>query len=189
MRKILRKSQPNFKHYVRKIETLAKSWFSYIKKRITEIMPSLKYLIFKVSVFSNVSTCYSKWKTRVYEINNKAICFFICNISISNARLILSKNQANVNQHPEAWLLLFKNYSHSSSALPSKNSTYSKKQAKKQICLYSTDYTFNHNGNENKNGKEHIDTTWVDQGLDMDTNMRNIKRVSLWWCLQVLNNT
>ena len=37
MRKILRKSQPNFKHYVRKIETLAKNWFSYIKKRITEM--------------------------------------------------------------------------------------------------------------------------------------------------------
>ena len=38
------------------------------------------------------------------------------------------KNQANAKQNPEAELLLFENYSHSSSTLSSKNNrTYSKK--------------------------------------------------------------
>ena len=47
---------------------------------------------------------------------------------ISNTRLKLAKNQANAMQHPEAELLLFKNYSHSSSTLSSKsNRTNSKK--------------------------------------------------------------
>ena len=31
---MLRKSQPNFWHYVIKIEAQAKKWFSYIKKRV-----------------------------------------------------------------------------------------------------------------------------------------------------------
>ena len=29
---------------------------------------------------------------------------------------------------------------------------------------------------------DHIDTTWRDLDLDMDANMVNISRVSLWWC-------
>ena len=40
----------------------------------------------------------------------------------------IAKNQANAKQHPEAELLLFKYYSHSSSTLSSRNNrTYSKK--------------------------------------------------------------
>ena len=40
----------------------------------------------------------------------------------------MAKNQENTNHHPEAELLLFENYSHSSSTLSSKNNgTYSKK--------------------------------------------------------------
>ena len=31
LRKILRKIQPNFEHYVKKIEIQAKKWFSYKK--------------------------------------------------------------------------------------------------------------------------------------------------------------
>ena len=46
--------------------------------------------------------------------------FFISKIFISNARLKLAKNQANAKQHPEAEVLLFENYSHSSSTLSSK---------------------------------------------------------------------
>ena len=47
---------------------------------------------------------------------------------ISNASVKLAKKQGNAMQHPEAELLLFENYSHSSSMLSSKNnSTYSKK--------------------------------------------------------------
>ena len=64
--------------------------------------------------------------------------FFISNTFISNAKLKLLKNQANAQQHPEAELLLFENYSDSSPTLSSKkNGTYSKKQAKEQVCLYS----------------------------------------------------
>ena len=52
----------------------------------------------------------------------------------------LAKNQANAKQHPEAELLLFENYSHSSSTLSSKNNrTYSEKKAKEQMCPYSLD--------------------------------------------------
>ena len=51
---------------------------------------------------------------------------------ISNARVKVGKNQADVKQHPEADLLLFENYSRSSFTLPSKNNrTYSKKISKR----------------------------------------------------------
>ena len=57
--------------------------------------------------------------------------FFVSNTFISNARLKLAKNQANIKQHPKVELWLFENYSHSSSTLSSKNnSTYSKKYSK-----------------------------------------------------------
>ena len=47
---------------------------------------------------------------------------------ISNVKMRMAKNQENTNHHPEAELLLFENYSHSSSTLSSKNNgTYSKK--------------------------------------------------------------
>ena len=50
----------------------------------------------------------------------------------------LVKNQANAKHYPEPELLLFENYSHSSSTLSCKNNrTYSKRYAKKQVCLYS----------------------------------------------------
>ena len=32
-------------------------------------------------------------------------------------------------------------------------------------------------------------TTKIDQCLDMDTNKVNTKSVSVWWCLDELNNT
>ena len=51
---------------------------------------------------------------------------------MNNARLKLSKNQANAKQHTKAEILLFENYSHSSYKLPSKNNkTYSKKLSKR----------------------------------------------------------
>ena len=54
--------------------------------------------------------------------------FYINNTFISNAGLKLAGNQANAKQSPEADLLLFENYSHSSSTLSSKNNrTYCKK--------------------------------------------------------------
>ena len=56
------------------------------------------------------------------------IRFFVSNTFISSATLKLAKSQANIKQHHEAELLLFENYSHSSSTLSSKNNrVYSKK--------------------------------------------------------------
>ena len=54
---------------------------------------------------------------------------FTSNTSISNIRLKLGKNQAKAKQHAGAKLLLFENYSLS-------NMRYSKKYAKKQVCLF-----------------------------------------------------
>ena len=73
----------------------------------------------------------------------------------------MAKNLANAKLNPEAEFLLFVNYSHSSSALSFKNnSIYCKKEVKKHVCLYSWDYTINHDENEDKNKKiDHIDTT------------------------------
>ena len=36
---------------------------------------------------------------------------------------------------------------------------------------------------------DHIDTTQIDLGIDMDTNLVNIKLFSVWWCFYVLSNT
>ena len=53
---------------------------------------------------------------------------FKSSTDISNARLKLAKNHANAKENPEAELLLFENYSHSSSTLSSNNNrTYSEK--------------------------------------------------------------
>ena len=55
------------------------------------------------------------------DIVKKLHVFLISNTFINHARLKLVKNKANAKQHPKAELLLFKNYSHSSSTLSSKN--------------------------------------------------------------------
>ena len=63
--------------------------------------------------------------------------FFISNTFISNVRLKLAKNEANVKQHLEAELLLFENYSDSSSTLPKNNRTYPKNMQKnKCACIH-----------------------------------------------------
>ena len=60
--------------------------------------------------------------------------FFISNIFISKARLILAKNQVNVKQHPEAGRLVLENYTYSSSTLLTKNNrTFSKKVSKRTV--------------------------------------------------------
>ena len=58
----------------------------------------------------------------------QAQAFFIRNTFKSNVRLKLAKTKANAKQQPEAELLLFQNYSHSSYSLSFKNNgIYSKK--------------------------------------------------------------
>ena len=75
----------------------------------------------------------------VFQVFEYAAYAFFCISStfISNTRLKLAKNWAKAKQHPEAELLLFENYLLSSSTLSSKNNrAYSKKCAKKQVCLF-----------------------------------------------------
>ena len=54
---------------------------------------------------------------------------------ISNARLKLAENQAKTKQHPEAELLLFENYSLSSSTLSFKNNRRYSKKCRKIRCV------------------------------------------------------
>ena len=56
-----------------------------------------------------------------YCVLTELHAFFISNTFISNARLKLAKDQANIKQHLKAELLLFENYSHSSSTLSFEN--------------------------------------------------------------------
>ena len=65
-------------------------------------------------------------------------------------RLKLAKSQANAKQHPEAERWLFENYSHSSSRHYPKIIGHTLKWVKEQMCMYSWDYTINHNENEDE---------------------------------------
>ena len=66
-----------------------------------------------------------------------AFCF-ISNTFVSNIRLKLTKNQTKVMEHPEAKLLLFENYSLSTSMLSSKtNMRYPKKCAKHKCACFN----------------------------------------------------
>ena len=60
-----------------------------------------------------------------------------------------TQRQPNAKQQPKAELLTFENYSHSPSALSSKNNrTHSKIAAKEQVYLYAWGYKINHTENE-----------------------------------------
>ena len=112
--------------------------------------------------------------------------FLISNTFISNVRLKLTKAR----QHPEAELLLFENYLLSSSSLSFKNNKrYSKKCTKKQVRLFKWGYIINGNEKRLKTKIDDIDTTWTDLELDMDTNLLNIKYISVLWWLCILSNT
>ena len=67
------------------------------------------------------------WKTPVFWqlVFFNYTLFFIINTFISSAKLKLAENQANGKQYPEIELLLFENYSLSSSTLSSRNHVYS----------------------------------------------------------------
>ena len=69
--------------------------------------------------FQRLNTEFVSFKTsRTVTLHHNVYTLFsINNTFISNACLKLAKNQANAKQYPEAELLLFENYSHSSYAL------------------------------------------------------------------------
>ena len=73
---------------------------------------------------------------------------FISNTFISNARLKLVRNQAKAKQHPKAALLLFENYSLSSSMLSSRNNRRYTKKCTKKVCLLKRGYMINENESE-----------------------------------------
>ena len=103
--------------------------------------------------------------------------FFISNTLISNARVILAKNQADTKQHPEAELLLFENYSLFSSTLSSKNNRrYSEKCVKnKYVYLNEVIWLMR----IKMRLKMKIRSPRYDLGQDMDKNILNIKCVSV----------
>ena len=79
------------------------------------------------------------------------VFFYIRNTFINNARLRLAENQTSARQHPEAEVLIFEHYLHSSTTLSSKSTrAHRKKNAKEQGYLYSWDYTINHNEYDEK---------------------------------------
>ena len=80
----------------------------------------------------------SFYETNMQNIVLAKICNLQYKIFISDARLKFPKNQTNAKQHPKAELLLFENYSHSSSTLSFKNNrTYSKKKKEnKCFCIH-----------------------------------------------------
>ena len=83
-----------------------------------------------VSVLMNASS-YDLLFCINYKPKHRAVhdmhAFLKSNTFMSNVRLKLGKNQANVKQHHGAELLLFENYLHSSSTSLSKNNrAYSK---------------------------------------------------------------
>ena len=68
---------------------------------------------------------------------SEATRFFKSNTFISNARLKLTKNQANAKQHPETELLLFENYLHFSFILSKKiGYTLKNKEKNKSVCIH-----------------------------------------------------
>ena len=70
--------------------------------------------------------------------SKKCTLFFVRNTLINNARLKLKKkNQANAKQHHESVVLLFDNYSYSSSTLSFKNNETFIKIKQKSKCVFS----------------------------------------------------
>ena len=47
---------------------------------------------------------------------------------------------------------------------------------------------YGYNENEDENEKKSLRYDTNDLGLDMDTNIVNIRSITIWWCLYVLSN-
>ena len=77
----------------------------------------------------------SYWRYRLPSLALAYTLFFKSNTFISNARLKLAKNQANAKQYPEAELLLFENYLHSSSGNHQKITGHVLKNKLKNKCV------------------------------------------------------
>ena len=95
----------------------------------------------------------------LFEVEIMPACFLlISNTFISNVKLKLAKNQANGTQNSEAELLLFENYSYSSSMLSSRKKM--RQFAKKKVKLIIMKFKMkmknrSHRYNINKSGSTH----------------------------------
>ena len=70
LRKVLRKFQPNFWHYVKKIEAQAKKWFSYKKKRVVAsgiFISKLFTFVFSVLNFVFLTRSLSTTSLKVFK--------------------------------------------------------------------------------------------------------------------------
>ena len=116
--------------------------------------------------------------------------FFISYTFISNARLKLAKNHAIAKQHSKAELLTFEITRILHPFYQSRIiwNFLKDKQKNKCVCIHVIIRLIIMKM-KMKMKKDHIDTTWIDLFLDMDSNIVNIKSVLVWWCLYVLNNT
>ena len=117
--------------------------------------------------------------------------FYISNTFLSNVRLKFAKNQAKAKQHPQTELLLFDNYLLSSSMLSSKNNgRYSEKYARnKCVCFNEIIWLMTMKMRLEINEINHIDTTYIDLGVDIDIHILNTKCILVWCWLYVLSNT
>ena len=119
----------------------------------------------------------------------KGISSWTTSFFIINSRLELAKNHAKAKQHPEAELLLSENYSFALSTLSSKNNGRDSKKCAKNNCVSFNEIEWLMTVKMRLKVKiDHIDTTQIDLGLNMDKNRVNIKIVSVWWLLYALSN-
>ena len=95
----------------------------------------------------------------------------------------MAKNQANANQHPEAELLKIWIWKSSFTLSSKNNGTYSKKISKRtNAFLFMRLYDKSWWNWTCKRKSSVIDKREIDLGLDIDTNIVNIKSVSVRLC-------
>ena len=105
-----------------------------------------------------MNSTYDRTTSIIYK--KEYTLLYKSNAFVSNGRLKLAKNQAILSNTLRLKFFYLK-ILYSSPTLSSKsNRAHPKKKAKEQVCLYSCDYTINHNENDDENEKiDHIDTT------------------------------
>ena len=165
------------------------------------------YIAAKIKIFVNIKILKLLKRTRSMYVNRgnkdltnirwtltdtwkiKIHVFFISDTFISSTSLKLAKKQAKGKQ-PKAELLLFENYSHSSSTLSSRTREQILKSKKKNICvcvhkimrliimkmkMKIKNRSHRYNINRSRSRDEHKYSKY--------------KSVSVWWCLYLLRNT
>ena len=108
------------------ISLVRSEWLEW--KRAIKNSRSTRSRKIKTSVGTSVTTITNNWTTP-HKFS------YISNFFISNSRLKLAENIARAKQQPEAELMLFENYTLSSSTLSSQNNKAYFKRREKSMCL------------------------------------------------------